>query len=374
MTSSTSRPISSHPAFPVVVALWFAALLGGGTFVLPASIFENAASATGLADIVPAAQPPLGDTARLAITVAAAILGALIGLFVAWQVRRATRSEQGSPMADTLARQSTGRNAPDPDAAAASEDSATDDATAWQAWREQMTDEADALDPADTHDPADALERDAAPYVDLTAHEAQDDEPFEDTGFDAASAARTLDEDPQRAEADRLVAGLARLRQVDDEARVSDEAPSIEPMEGPDSDHLAPLSFRDDYDDNDGGAIFDSSFVSAGPTAAGDGPDDEAEPDEETEEKIQPPTLAVPAEPLEVLSLPELVARLELALEARRDGDNETVPRDDDAGFSPRREAGYDDAEKAPSESGETDSQAMLRAALARLDQVERTS
>ena len=82
----------------------------------------------------------------------------------------------------------------------------------------------------------------------------------------------------------------------------------------------------------------------------------------------------MPAEPLEVLSLPELVARLELALEARRDGDNETVPRDDDAGFSPRREAGYDDAEKAPSESGETDSQAMLRAALARLDQVERTS
>ncbi len=319
MTSSTSRPISSHPAFPVVVALWFAALLGGGTFVLPASIFENAASATGLADIVPAAQPPLGDTARLAITVAAAILGALIGLFVAWQVRRATRSEQG-------------------------------------------------------HDPADALERDAAPYVDLTAHEAQDDEPFEDTGFDAASAARTLDEDPQRAEADRLVAGLARLRQVDDEARVSDEAPSIEPMEDPDGEDFAPLSFRDEHDDNDGGAIFDSSFVSAGPTAAGDGPDDEAEPDEETEEKIQPPTLAVPAEPLEVLSLPELVARLELALEARRDGDNETVSRDDDAGFYPRREAGYDDAEKAPSESGETDSQAMLRAALARLDQVEGTS
>ena len=374
MTSSSSRPISSHPAFPVVVALWFAALLGGGTFVLPASIFENAASATGLADIVPAAQPPLGDTARLAITAAAAILGALIGLFVAWQVRRATRSEQVSPMADKLARQSTGRDAPDPDAAVASEDSDTVDATAWQAWREQMTDEADALDPADTHDPADALERDPAPYVDRTAHEAQDDEVFEDTGFDAASAARTLDEDPQRAEADRLVAGLARLRHVGDEPRVSDEAPSIEPMENPDGEDFAPLSFRDEHDDNDGGAIFDSSFVSSGPTASGDGPDDEAESEEGTETKTQSPTLTAPVEPLEVLSLPELVARLELALEARRDGDNEIVPRDGDAGFFPRGEAGYDEAGKGPSESGESDSQAMLRAALAKLDQVEGTS
>ena len=79
MTSSSSRPLSSHPAFPVLVALWFAALLGAGTFVLPAAIFESVASATGLGDIIPAAQPPLGTTARLAITLAAAGLGALIG-------------------------------------------------------------------------------------------------------------------------------------------------------------------------------------------------------------------------------------------------------------------------------------------------------
>jgi len=56
MTSSSSRPLSSLPAFPLLVALWFAALLGAGTFVLPAAIFESVASATGLGDIIPAAR------------------------------------------------------------------------------------------------------------------------------------------------------------------------------------------------------------------------------------------------------------------------------------------------------------------------------
>jgi hypothetical protein len=76
-------PISAHPAFPVIVALWFAALLGIGSLVLPAVLFERAAAASGIADMVPAAQPPLGVTARIAIALAAAVLGAVGGLFIA---------------------------------------------------------------------------------------------------------------------------------------------------------------------------------------------------------------------------------------------------------------------------------------------------
>ncbi|UVI39804.1 hypothetical protein [Qipengyuania spongiae] len=81
--SQNNRPLASHPAFRYMVALWFAALLGFGTYVMPAGVFERGVEATGLAGILPAAAPPLGDTARLLISAVAALLGALLGLFVA---------------------------------------------------------------------------------------------------------------------------------------------------------------------------------------------------------------------------------------------------------------------------------------------------
>lgn len=81
--SQNNRPLASHPAFRYMVALWFAALLGFGTYVMPAGVFERAVEATGLASVLPAAAPPLGETARLLISAVAAVLGALLGLFVA---------------------------------------------------------------------------------------------------------------------------------------------------------------------------------------------------------------------------------------------------------------------------------------------------
>lgn len=89
--SQNNRPLASHPAFRYMVALWFAALLGFGTYVMPAGVFERAVEATGLASILPAAAPPLGETARLLISAAAAVLGALLGLFVA------SRAGSGEP-------------------------------------------------------------------------------------------------------------------------------------------------------------------------------------------------------------------------------------------------------------------------------------
>ncbi|MXP26311.1 hypothetical protein GRI39_09710 [Altererythrobacter indicus] len=74
-----SNPISAHPAFPALVALWFAALLGLGSLVLPLSLFERVVSLTGLANILPPAAPPLGGTAKFAIAFAAAIAGCLGG-------------------------------------------------------------------------------------------------------------------------------------------------------------------------------------------------------------------------------------------------------------------------------------------------------
>src|SRR5690606_30461947 len=87
-------PISLHPAFPAIIALWFAALLGLGSLVLPAVLLERAVAATGLASLVPAAAAPLGFTARALIAVAAALAGAGIGIAIA---RRVAKSQASTP-------------------------------------------------------------------------------------------------------------------------------------------------------------------------------------------------------------------------------------------------------------------------------------
>lgn len=79
-------PVSAHPAFPAIVALWFAALLGMGSLVLPAAIYERLFEATGIAAMFTSAQAPLGVTARISIALIAALVGVVAGLGVARQV------------------------------------------------------------------------------------------------------------------------------------------------------------------------------------------------------------------------------------------------------------------------------------------------
>ena len=86
-------PISTHPAFPAIVALWFSALLGLGSLVLPVALLEKLVTVTGLASLVPSAAPPLGFTARVSIALGGSIAGALIGLVLARQVARSHSRE-----------------------------------------------------------------------------------------------------------------------------------------------------------------------------------------------------------------------------------------------------------------------------------------
>lgn len=79
-------PVSAHPAFPVIVALWFCALFGIGSMVLPAALLEKVVASTGISAVIPAAAPPLGTTARILIALAAAGIGVVAGLFVARKV------------------------------------------------------------------------------------------------------------------------------------------------------------------------------------------------------------------------------------------------------------------------------------------------
>lgn len=77
------KPISSHPLFPAVVALWFGALFGLGSLAIRPALIEGAVLKTGLDWLIPAAAPPLGVTARILIALIMASLGAAIGAALA---------------------------------------------------------------------------------------------------------------------------------------------------------------------------------------------------------------------------------------------------------------------------------------------------
>lgn len=86
-------PISTHPAFPFIVALWFAALLGMGSLVVPVELIGQIAVSTGLASVVPATAPPLGFTARALIALTFTGAGAVAGLVIARQIAKAHSAE-----------------------------------------------------------------------------------------------------------------------------------------------------------------------------------------------------------------------------------------------------------------------------------------
>lgn len=154
-TKPSSPPISSHPAFPAAVALWFALLMGLGFFVLPASTLESLVETTGIAAILPAAAPPLGATARLAISGLAALVGVALGLFIAWRVVLGQGASPTTDDDDDAARQTArlraardsltqGEKAPDQDDAPLfiqepePNDERVADVSGWGSWREDM--------------------------------------------------------------------------------------------------------------------------------------------------------------------------------------------------------------------------------------------
>jgi len=91
-------PISSHGLFPAIVAIWFAALFGLGCLVLPIVLLEHLADASGIARLIPAAAPPLGPTARIALSSSAGVFGALLGFVIA---RRVAEAQAKARPADT---------------------------------------------------------------------------------------------------------------------------------------------------------------------------------------------------------------------------------------------------------------------------------
>jgi len=76
-----NQSISSHPAFRWAVGAWFAALLGGGLFVMPDAVHAGLRQMIGVEGILPAGLP-----GKAALSGAAALIGLLLGLLVAMRV------------------------------------------------------------------------------------------------------------------------------------------------------------------------------------------------------------------------------------------------------------------------------------------------
>ena len=83
-----------HKAFPLVLALWFAALVGLGSLVVPTALVERVVVALGLPSLLSFAAPPLGVKAKIAIALAGGIGGALLGLLLGRQLYRSGRAPE----------------------------------------------------------------------------------------------------------------------------------------------------------------------------------------------------------------------------------------------------------------------------------------
>lgn len=86
--AGAAQPISQHPLFPAIVALWFGALFGAASLALPPALVERLVSAIGIDKVVPMAAPPLGMTARILIVLGLMVIGAVIGAVIARRIGR----------------------------------------------------------------------------------------------------------------------------------------------------------------------------------------------------------------------------------------------------------------------------------------------
>jgi len=86
--ANSKVPISSHPLFPAIVALWFGALFGLGSLAVRVSLIESLIIASHVDVVVPMAAPPLGMTARILIALFMGMIGIATGAFLARRINR----------------------------------------------------------------------------------------------------------------------------------------------------------------------------------------------------------------------------------------------------------------------------------------------
>lgn len=84
---SGPQPITRHPLFPVLVALWFGALFGLGSLAVRIGLIESLVLKLRVDQVLSFAAPPLGMKARMLIALAMAVSGAVLGLWLGRRLR-----------------------------------------------------------------------------------------------------------------------------------------------------------------------------------------------------------------------------------------------------------------------------------------------
>lgn len=87
-------PVTSHPLFSSVVALWFGALFGFGSLAVRTSLLESAVLALHLDVMFSAAAPPLGMISRIILALVMGAIGIAAGAFVARWIARPKATPQ----------------------------------------------------------------------------------------------------------------------------------------------------------------------------------------------------------------------------------------------------------------------------------------
>lgn len=105
-TAGGHQPISRHPLFPAIVALWCGALFGLASLAIGPALIERLVLATGIDKVIPMAAPPLGNTVRILTALAMTGMGVLGGALVALNLaRRGSTPAAGAPedaLADSI--------------------------------------------------------------------------------------------------------------------------------------------------------------------------------------------------------------------------------------------------------------------------------
>lgn len=112
-------PVTRHPLFPAVVAMWFGSLFGLGSLAVRASLIESLVIKFSLDVLLPAAAPPLGLKFRIILALLMAAIGIALGAALA---RRIARPKQvATPRRREVGGRAAARQARAAAAAAASE-------------------------------------------------------------------------------------------------------------------------------------------------------------------------------------------------------------------------------------------------------------
>jgi len=114
------QPLTSHPLFPAIVALWFGALFGLGSLAIRPALIEQMVVAGGIDTVIPMAAPPLGVTTRILLALAMTGLGGLIGALIARQLSRPKQEKRERRRAPRPAAEQATVSAPEAKPAAGS--------------------------------------------------------------------------------------------------------------------------------------------------------------------------------------------------------------------------------------------------------------